>query len=112
MGLGIEELRYEHTVYLHRDAEGAVLYVGCTYQLRERTKQHRRSSPWRDDIASVEVVRDGMWRYDALDLERELIQQYRPRHNYSGTPEWVAATGARLTAARRAAAARRKEAAS
>jgi len=104
MGEGIGELACPHTVYLHRDVEGNILYVGCTIHFRERTKQHRRSSPWRDDIASVEVVRDDMWRYDALDLERELIREHRPPHNYSGTPEWVAATGARLTAARRAAA--------
>lgn len=102
--LSLPANQHLHTVYAHRDADGTVIYVGCTNNLSTRTATHRRSSPWRDDIATVDVVAKGLHRYDALDLERSLIEELRPAHNYYGTPEWAAATGARLAAARRAAA--------
>lgn len=86
---------YRHTVYLHRDAAGDVLYVGCTIDLTTRTRRHRRGSPWRDEIASVEIVAEDMDRYPALDLERALIERYRPPHNYVGSPEWLADMGRR-----------------
>lgn len=80
-----------HTVYLYRDADGSPLYVGCTCNWPKRDRDHRRAAPWRDDVATVEVVANGMARFDALDLERDLIQQLRPVHNVAGTPEWLEA---------------------
>jgi excinuclease UvrABC nuclease subunit len=72
-------------VYLHKDADGGVLYVGCTNDLRRRTRDHRRISPWRGQIAAVEVDshrEDG----DALRREMELIRLHEPPHNVRSNP--------------------------
>jgi excinuclease UvrABC nuclease subunit len=73
-----------HTVYLHRDSEGAVIYVGVTVNLRERSRSHRYSAPWRGRIASIEVESVQPNRGAALVHEYELIQRYQPACNSYG----------------------------
>ena len=76
----------EHAVYLHRDSDASVLYVGCSVALSARTKAHAYSSPWWPDVASIEVESTHTERSDALARERELIRLYEPANNKVDNP--------------------------
>ena len=72
--------------YLFRDEDGRVVYVGKASSLRKRLASywsrplHPRTQAMVDAAASVEwIVASG--EVDALMLEFNLIQQYRPRFN-------------------------------
>lgn len=87
-----------HTVYVHLDADGYVIYVGCTVNLRKRTADHRRYSFWGHRIASVEVESVQPNRGRGLVREYRLIRYYQPAYNRYGRDEapsvpirWVAA---------------------
>lgn len=75
----------EHFVYRAFNADGALLYVGCTYRLDSRLAAHRATSKeWSDHAVKVKV--SGPYNYEtARDLERQAIHTERPLHNY--TPE-------------------------
>lgn len=77
-----------HSVYRHVGADGEVLYIGCTVDVVDRSKAHKRQSPWFTSTTTVEVVADGLPRRDALALEQRLIAEQRPQHNRVGTPAW------------------------
>ena len=73
-------------VYLFRDADGRVVYVGKALSLRKRLAsywakpQHPRTEAMLAAARSVEwIVASG--EVDALMLEYNLIQQHRPRFN-------------------------------
>lgn len=69
-----------HYVYRVYNSGRELLYVGCTWQPRERLWQHATNSPWRHEAASVEV--DGpMSHRAALNRERELIWSLGPVYN-------------------------------
>lgn len=74
------------TVYKHLDAEGVVLYVGCTLNITARTRQHLSTSSWRDGITRIEVDSffpgiDASARAKAARREWQLISRLRPPHN-------------------------------
>ncbi|MDR2163498.1 MAG: excinuclease ABC subunit UvrC [Clostridiales Family XIII bacterium] len=74
-------------VYLHKDADGEVIYVGKASSLRNRVRQYFRRSG-RDEktealashIAEFEYIVTGT-EAEALLLENTLIKRYRPRYN-------------------------------
>jgi excinuclease ABC subunit C len=79
-------------VYVFRDAEGAVLYVGKARDLRRRLaayrnasrrKAHRKMRTLVRESASLEV-RSQPSEQHALLIENELIRTLRPRHNVDG----------------------------
>lgn len=77
----------EPGVYLWKDAQGGVLYVGKAKNLRARMRQYTHLE---DDRAKIPLLMDEVKSFDyivvgseheALVLEINLIQQYRPRYN-------------------------------
>lgn len=74
-------------VYLHKDAEGNVLYVGKAVNLRSRVRSYFRNQVdsakthrLRRQIADVEVIITES-ELEALLLEMTLIKRYRPQFN-------------------------------
>jgi excinuclease ABC subunit C len=75
-------------VYLFKDADGTVLYVGKARNLRSRVRSYFLESRWIDaktgslarEIADLETIVVGNER-EALALEHNLIKQYRPKFN-------------------------------
>jgi len=76
-----------NTVYLIKDAAGAVIYVGCTFDLERRTRDHRRAL-YADRISSVEVDSVHPNWMDAHSREVDLIWDLSPelnvRHKFEG----------------------------
>jgi excinuclease ABC subunit C len=75
-------------VYLFKDAQGNVIYVGKARVLRDRVRQYfqagRASDPLRDalaaDMADLDlIVTDS--EMEALALENNMIKRHRPRYN-------------------------------
>jgi excinuclease ABC subunit C len=74
-------------VYLIRNGDGEIIYVGKTINLRERIARHRgRGSPFRDEIASVEMIRTKSPQ-ERVRTEIELIRTHRPRYNIQYNPD-------------------------
>ncbi|MCS7255066.1 MAG: excinuclease ABC subunit UvrC [Thermomicrobium sp.] len=75
-------------VYLMKDAQGRVIYVGKATSLRQRLRSYFGSQAGMDaktrelvqHIADFEVIRTDT-PTEALILENELIKRYRPRYN-------------------------------
>jgi excinuclease ABC subunit C len=74
-------------VYLHKDAEGNVLYVGKAINLRSRVRSYFHSNVdsvktlrLRRQIADIEVIVTES-ELEALLLEMNLIKQHQPRFN-------------------------------
>jgi hypothetical protein len=68
------------SVYVARDAEEQVLYVGMTHNVRQRMKQHFQESEWSKKATSLEV-RDGFTLEEARFEENRLIETLKPIHN-------------------------------
>jgi excinuclease ABC subunit C len=75
-------------VYLMRDVNGVVIYVGKAKDLRSRARTYFQPSSWEDtkvraiasEVADLEfIVTDS--ELEALILEANLIKQHRPRYN-------------------------------
>ena len=84
----IESLPRKPGVYLMRDVDGAVVYVGKTIDLRSRVRSYFQPSAWEDtkvraivsETADLEfIVTDS--ELEALILEANLIKEHRPRYN-------------------------------
>jgi excinuclease ABC subunit C len=75
-------------VYLLKDARGRVLYVGKAARLAQRVRNYFGGADGLDEKTRslVDHVRDLDWivtpsEKDALLLESQLVQEYRPRYN-------------------------------
>lgn len=69
-----------HIVYVLRDATDEVLYVGCTYDLTRRIREHSRGKDWFASVVSTETeIFPNM--DEAIQHEKHLIRQLKPRHN-------------------------------
>jgi len=86
------ELPTSPGVYLFKDSDGVVLYVGKAKNLRRRLQSYRnagRRKPHQKmrmlirEAAAIEVRPTDSER-EALLLENELIRSLRPRHNVDG----------------------------
>ena len=69
-------------VYVFRDRDGGVLYVGQSGRLKTRIGEHKRYSHWWGDVDKGEAYRVAS-RKDALSLEKELINTLLPLYNKS-----------------------------
>jgi len=75
---------YSHYVYWHVAEDQTVLYVGCSTNVRQRTKAHRSTSSWFPQVAEVRVS-EAMTGRDARRFERSEIARLEPPHNIQGT---------------------------
>jgi DNA polymerase-3 subunit epsilon len=77
----------EPGVYLFRDADGRVIYVGHARSLRTRTRQYfypgTSTDALANDVAAVTAV-PTLSQLDALLLEHRLVDRHRPRYNPTG----------------------------
>ncbi len=67
-------------VYRLYDAEGSLLYVGCTVDPWTRLRAHRRRQPWWDEVTDAEFI----WFPSvdlAADVEQQAIGTERPVYN-------------------------------
>lgn len=72
--------RREHFVYRYFDADGRLIYVGCSMNPEKRRSEHRYTQPWGNDVARIRL--SGPYNYKkARDLEREAIRTEDPLHN-------------------------------
>lgn len=84
----ITALPHEPGVYLYRNAEGRVIYVGKAIDLAKRVKQYfqrddavgLKTKQLVSEIASVQTI-PVTSEFDALLLEAKLIRSYLPRYN-------------------------------
>jgi predicted GIY-YIG superfamily endonuclease len=88
-----------HYVYICRDDEGTVLYVGCTTNVKDRLQRHQRATDWFADVVDTQVS-DRLDRTTALDMETELIRLYLPVGNSRGKPAFDVPWFARLRQSR------------
>ncbi|MET1033189.1 MAG: excinuclease ABC subunit UvrC [Candidatus Saccharimonadales bacterium] len=84
----LKDLPTEPGVYFHKDAAGAIIYVGKAAVLRNRVRQYFQKSRNRDvkTEALVAEIHDTDWmvvesELEALFLEAEMIRRYMPRYN-------------------------------
>src|SRR4029078_4775040 len=90
MGLAekLETLPAQAGVYLFKDAQGTVVYVGKARVLKDRVRSYfqagRASDPLRDalaaDIRDVDLIVTDT-EIEALALENNMIKRHRPRYN-------------------------------
>lgn len=76
-----------NTVYLIKDADGTIIYVGCTYNLERRSRQHQ-GARYADRIAAFEVDSVHPTWFSAHSREVQLIWDLSPelnvRHKFEG----------------------------
>jgi excinuclease ABC subunit C len=84
----LKDLPKDPGVYFHKDASGAIIYVGKAAVLRNRVRQYFQKSRLRDPKtdALVSEIADTDWmivesEIEALFLEAEMIRRYMPRYN-------------------------------
>lgn len=64
------------------DASGALLYIGCTVDIKRRLKEHRKRSRLNWWPATARVDQTFYERHeDALREERRAIAREQPQHN-------------------------------
>lgn len=84
----LKELPISPGVYFHKDASGAIIYVGKAASLRNRVRQYFQKSRLRDPKtdALIAEITDTDWmvvesEIEALFLEAEMVRRYMPRYN-------------------------------
>jgi excinuclease ABC subunit C len=84
----LKDLPSQPGVYFHKDASGAIIYIGKAAVLRNRVRQYFQTSRSRDPKteALVAEIADIDWmvvdsEIEALFLEAEMIRRYLPRYN-------------------------------
>ena len=76
-GLGREKPTH---LYRHYNGDGELLYVGISYNVMARLKNHRETARWFDEIRRIEVQVYHS-RFDAELAEKQMIKELRPRWN-------------------------------
>lgn len=92
----------EHFVYRCYDADGRLLYVGCTRRPDARWRQHKADRHyWTADVARTRMA--GPYNYDtAREIERVALRDEYPIH--AVTPQRISAKNRRYGWVRRRAA--------
>jgi len=73
-------IKVRATLYRHFDANGVLLYVGCTINMPRRTYEHTSFSPWKDRISRTETTEFDT-HAEALKAEKKAIQSENPLFN-------------------------------
>jgi excinuclease ABC subunit C len=84
----VETMPHKVGVYIMRDANDTVIYVGKAVDLRNRVRSYFQPSSWENgkvrsiasDVAELEFIVTES-ELEALILEANLIKQHRPRYN-------------------------------
>lgn len=84
----LDHLPHEPGVYIYRDKNGLVIYVGKAIDLSRRVKQYfqrddavgEKTKRLVSEISAIETIRVTS-EFDALLLEAKLIRQYMPKYN-------------------------------
>src|SRR5687767_8892519 len=79
LGVSADDQRPQH-VYICRNKDGVLLYVGVSLNAMERMAQHSHCSPWFKHVTHIEIERHPNRRV-ALDREKQLIQTLFPAYN-------------------------------
>ena len=77
-----------HFVYTLWDETGAPLYVGCTNNIRERMRHHKKTMPWFGEVCYVSSI-EAANRTEGLDLEWQVIEEVGPLHNSHKTTHLI-----------------------
>lgn len=83
----VEALPYSSGVYVMRDQDGTILYIGKAKSLRQRVRSYLSAHPDQPkvDILMAKVCRiehmETPTEVDALLLEAQLIRKHQPRYN-------------------------------
>lgn len=75
----IKNLPTSGGVYLFKDENGNIIYVGKANSIKKRVRQHQRSK-LADKIHLIEYINTGS-ELDSLILEAKLIKKYLPKFN-------------------------------
>jgi predicted GIY-YIG superfamily endonuclease len=81
-----QQTRRRAAVYRLFAADGALLYIGSSYDPDERCESHRRASWWPQVVRRTEEWHPN--RSNAYGAETEAIQAEAPRYNRMCTPEY------------------------
>lgn len=73
-------MRADAVVYTHYSADGEVLYVGLTQNMKARHSEHSKHSAWWPRVARIGVL-GPFPRQTASELEKRLTQARQPAHN-------------------------------
>lgn len=84
------------SVYRYYDSHGILIYVGITSRGIGRNREHNRRAEWWPHVGAQEVDHF-LTRAQALDVERDLIQRFRPPFNSQHNPNYRAARAEYLT---------------
>ena len=83
----LDNLPQRPGVYIHKDAEGRVIYVGKTVNLRHRVRSYFQKNVdsfktrrLRESIADIEIITTDS-DLEALLLEMTLIKKHKPHYN-------------------------------
>ena len=71
-------------LYRHYDSDNTLLYVGISYDVFKRTRQHAKHSNWHKEISRIDVEAFDT-RDEALDAETVAIQSELPKYNIQKT---------------------------
>jgi len=84
----LKELPISPGVYLHKNSDGEVIYVGKAAVLKNRVRQYfqKRKDMDLKTLALINEIHDTDWietesEIDALFLENEMIKRYKPKWN-------------------------------
>lgn len=67
-------------VYVHKDSDGKILYVGMSSNFSDRHNSHRLYTSWFKEIRSVEIFHCET-KEEAAKVEGHLIAELRPIYN-------------------------------
>lgn len=69
-----------HAVYRCYDTTRTIIYIGATFGINDRLKQHAAATEWWGQVDDVFVTFHPS-RRAAFDAERREILKFRPRYN-------------------------------
>jgi len=84
----VRDFPHKPGIYLMKDAEGRVIYIGKAKNLRARAgsyflkgaMEERRTSPWIYEIADIDFIETDS-EVDAILMESRLIKDTQPKYN-------------------------------
>jgi excinuclease ABC subunit C len=76
----LKKLPHAPGVYLYRDRNGAILYIGKAKDLKKRITTSEKTKLLISQISKIETIRTAS-EFDALLLEAKLIHDHAPKYN-------------------------------